>query len=229
MTRREKLQEQYEDALFALLMDDLAVEEGKKAYEENERLKADSSFEVPSESRKRCVETIARCCRKKQFQGISNRCYHAFSKVAVIAMLTIMLATAAFAASPTLRASAMNLLVETFEDHTGFRLVYTPPTENASDDGLNFTVNWIPEGYELESHRENRFSARCVYTGLCLDTENAEVHDEMINGKKAVIITKEGVSQLCLIDEKKGNYLLITGSMEQTDDLVKIAQNIQFE
>lgn len=94
----------------------------------------------------------------------------------------------------------------------------------------------------MESHRENRFSARCVYssdncqelsiglfegenTGLCLDTENAEVHDEMINGKKAVIITKEGVSQLCLIDEKKGNYLLITGSMEQTDDLVKIAQN----
>ena len=246
MTRREKLQEQYEDALFALLMDDLAVEEGKKAYEENKRLKADSSFEVPSESRKRCVETIARCCRKKQFQGISNRCYHAFSKVAVIAMLTIMHATAAFAASPTLRTSAMNLLVETFEDHTGFRLVYTPPTENASDDGLNFTVNWIPEGYELESHRENRFSARCVYssdncqelsiglfegenTGLCLDTENAEVHDEMINGKKAVIITKEGVSQLCLIDEKKGNYLLITGSMEQTDDLVKIAQNIQFE
>ena len=62
-----------------------------------------------------------------------------------------------------------------------------------------------------------------------LDTENAEVHDEMINGKKAVIITKEEVSQLCLIDEKKGNYLLITGSMEQTDDLVKIAQNIQFE
>lgn len=51
----------------------------------------------------------------------------------------------------------------------------------------------------------------------------------MINGKKAVIITKEGVSQLCLIDEKKENYLLITGSMEQTDDLVKIAQNIQFE
>lgn len=107
-------------------------------------------------------------------------------------------------------------------------------------------MNWIPEGYKLESHRENRFSARCVYssdncqelsiglfegenTGLCLDTENAEVHDEMINGKKAVIITKEEVSQLCLIDEKKGNYLLITGSMEQTDDLVKIAQNIQFE
>lgn len=40
MTRREKLQEQYEDALFALLMDDLAVEEGKKAYEENKRLKS---------------------------------------------------------------------------------------------------------------------------------------------------------------------------------------------
>lgn len=68
MTRREKLQEQYEDALFALLMDDLAVEEGKKAYEENERLKADSSFEVPLESRKRCVELSPDVAEKNNFK-----------------------------------------------------------------------------------------------------------------------------------------------------------------
>ena len=41
MTRREQLQEQYEDALFALLMDDLAAIEGQAALEENERLKSE--------------------------------------------------------------------------------------------------------------------------------------------------------------------------------------------
>ena len=41
MTKREQLIEQYEDALFALLMDSVAEEEGKQALELNERLKAD--------------------------------------------------------------------------------------------------------------------------------------------------------------------------------------------
>lgn len=47
MTKREQLIEQYEDALFALLMDSVAEEEGKKAIELNERLKADPEAEVP--------------------------------------------------------------------------------------------------------------------------------------------------------------------------------------
>ena len=49
MTKREQLIEQYEDALFALLMDSVAEEEGKKAIELNERLKADPEAEVPAE------------------------------------------------------------------------------------------------------------------------------------------------------------------------------------
>lgn len=47
MTKHEKLQEQYEDALFALLMEEFAAEEGKSALEENERLKCDPAFDVP--------------------------------------------------------------------------------------------------------------------------------------------------------------------------------------
>ena len=35
MTRREELQEAYEDAMFALLMDYVAESEGEKALEEN--------------------------------------------------------------------------------------------------------------------------------------------------------------------------------------------------
>ena len=48
MTKREQLREEYEDALFALMMDEFAVAEGEKALEENVRLKIDPVFVVPS-------------------------------------------------------------------------------------------------------------------------------------------------------------------------------------
>ena len=65
MTNHERLTEQYEDALFALLMDSVAEEEGKQALELNERLKADPAAEVPESARRRCEATIRREFNRK--------------------------------------------------------------------------------------------------------------------------------------------------------------------
>lgn len=43
MTDRKQMEYNYEDALFALWMDDLARSRGEKLIEENERLQADPS------------------------------------------------------------------------------------------------------------------------------------------------------------------------------------------
>lgn len=48
MTRREQLVEQYEDALFELLMDDVAESEGEKFEKLNDSLNSDLSAEVPT-------------------------------------------------------------------------------------------------------------------------------------------------------------------------------------
>ena len=73
MTNHERLTEQYEDALFALLMDSVAEEEGKQALELNERLKADPAAEVPESARRRCEATIRREFNRKRAKklGIS--------------------------------------------------------------------------------------------------------------------------------------------------------------
>ena len=60
MTRQELLVEQYEDALFALIMDKVAEVEGQKAIEENQRLKASGEVAIPEELNRRCKQTI-RC------------------------------------------------------------------------------------------------------------------------------------------------------------------------
>ena len=69
MTNHERLTEQYEDALFALLMDSVAEEEGKQALELNERLKADPAAEVPESARRRCEATIRREFNRKTWKG----------------------------------------------------------------------------------------------------------------------------------------------------------------
>ena len=57
MTRHEKLLENYEDALFALLMDEVAEQEGKRFLAENEQLKQNKKSAIPAEVDKRCLKT----------------------------------------------------------------------------------------------------------------------------------------------------------------------------
>ena len=66
MNRRERLQDRYEDALFALLMDDIATMESKKAEEENERLQNDPSAAVPEDLDRRCMQLIHRHFAKQK-------------------------------------------------------------------------------------------------------------------------------------------------------------------
>ena len=47
MANRETRKEQYEDALFALLMDEMAQEDGKELLRLNEQLKQDPGAAVP--------------------------------------------------------------------------------------------------------------------------------------------------------------------------------------
>lgn len=72
MTNHERLTEQYEDALFALLMYSVAEEEGKQALELNERLKADPAAEVPESARRRCEATIRREFNRKRAKKLGK-------------------------------------------------------------------------------------------------------------------------------------------------------------
>lgn len=72
MKTREQLQDEYEDALFALLMYDVAQLEGQRAEAENERLQNDPNAEVPEEVNQRCLRTIRRYFFKKKLLRIAK-------------------------------------------------------------------------------------------------------------------------------------------------------------
>lgn len=218
MTRREQLQDQYEDALFALLMDDLAWQEGERLLEENERLKNDPDADVPEEVMMRCRKVINREFTKKSAFKVCRTSWNIFKRVSVVVCVAVLLFTVAFAASDKVRISTLNLIVETFDRYTDYSFV--PPPEASDDVSFSgFEVGWLPEGFTLTDENTHSSWADARYEGplgeiainlyslsgsgtVGVDTENALIEDITINDQTATLITKDYYQIVVPIVEK---------------------------
>lgn len=249
MTRREQLQEQYEDALFALLMDDLTVTEGKAAIEENERLKNDPDYTVPLKTRNRCLKTISRCCMRRTLGSAGKVLYRGFSKVAVIGMICMLLFTTAFAASSSFRANTLNFMMEVFDDRTEIRFIDPNSVDNDFQKSCKIVANWLPEGYTLTEQVEDAFLSSACYSSesgegisidvfkgengvLNIDTEDAQSTSVMVHGCPGLLVLKDGTVQLVWGNEKDlyKVYIVAEGTEdEDIQNLFKIAENLAIE
>ena len=145
MTDHERLREQYEDALFALLMEGVAESEGEEALRLNEELKKDPNAEVPKDVQKRCEKTIRSAFAQKQLRATGRTAARWLTKVAVVAVLGGLMFTAAFALSEDVRVATLNALIQVMDDRTEitFEGIQTegqqPPSETVS--GLDYHYN----------------------------------------------------------------------------------------
>ena len=241
MTRREYLQDQYEDAMFALLMDEVALAEGERALEENEKLKADPNFVIPTGANQKCLRTIKLYFRKQASQKATRTFGKLISKVALIAFLSILLFSTALAASPTLRMNTLNLLIETLDDRTNLRLAEISP-EGTDISGI--TTGWLPDQWILEDSFEDSRSIQNTYltsnddavyisyyklhnSALSVDSEGAVTKTLYICGQNALLLEKDGYTQLTWANNDAGVIILIEAPTCYTEDLIKIAENLK--
>ena len=99
MNRQEELQDRYEDALFALLMDKIATAEGEEALEEIERLKNDPDAAIPEDVDRRCLQTIQRHFAKQKVYAAGRFTIKAVKYAIMAAGIAGLMFTAAFAVS----------------------------------------------------------------------------------------------------------------------------------
>ena len=243
MTKHDMLREQYEDTLFALLMEDYIVDEGKKALEENERLKCDDSFIVPEQTRKRCLKTISQFYIRQNIRHSWKVFCKVFSKIAVIATISVVLFTSALAISPSLRSRAFNIIMSVYDDKTVFR-----PQDSALSEShdYNLTAGWLPDGYSLVDESENSFLILETYRNadgdeitvnlfqndtsvLNIDTEDANVQIENICGTPALLVEKNGYSQIVWVNEDQGYKLVIESFSEDISTLAVVAENFKID
>lgn len=219
MTRHEQLMENYEDALFALLMDEVAQQEGEKLREENRRLQEDPAAAVPLRTDQRCLRTIRSALSRTKRKSALRTARRVFSKVAVVAVACMMLFVGVYAAVPAVRVETLNLLIEISAVSTKLKLAGTgstpaQPGSTAADEGgitlMGYHFPAPPEGFVLDeelafiddnsaivwfikSETEYLYYDVSIVgegTNTYVDTEDAEVTQIKIHGYDGLLIEK---------------------------------------
>ena len=154
MNKNEQLHEQYEDALFALLMNEVAEANGNELMQKNEELLADPDAAVPERLSKRCMQVIEKNYRKAQIQNTVKSAVRVLNRVALWILIPVFLFVGVFAASETVRVKTMNLLIREFNIGTEFRLIDEDKnsdefsSENTMDTVLE---NAVPSDFSLQN------------------------------------------------------------------------------
>lgn len=257
MTKYEQLRENYEDALFALLINDMAEQEGQRLLEENERLKNDPSAAIPDDINRKGLLTIKRAYAKEQHRKVRRNAYQIFRQVAVVAVIGMLLFTTAFAAFPEVRIKTLNLLIEVSDVSTSLSLAGESPdakdsttaSPNASYDQIilhGYKLPLLPNEYTVESTGSERLYSWIHYVGmdgaeiycsiatadgsvLNTDTENAQQAEAIqIQGYDGLLITKESNIDIVWGDTDHNSLISIYSSNLNEEFLIEYANSIFF-
>ena len=245
MTQKEQLWENYEDAVFAILMDAVAEQEGEKGLQLMEELEHDPSAQVPEEVQRRAEKTIRKAFAAQSRRSARHVGFRMFQRIAVAVMLVILTAVCAFAAFPEMRANVLNMIEQTFSDHTDFNVTSGDSDEYSS---ATFTIKpaWLPENFSLTDEGENNASVFSMYENgaggvlfisenkatdlsMAVDTENAEKQDIKIQDYQAKLIEKDNWRCILFLVPEKNMLVYIDAENVPTEQLMKVAENIQIE
>lgn len=225
MTHYEKLRENYEDAVFYLLMDQLAKERGDTYQALNEQLKSDPTFVVPPAVSRACYRRVDRACAQIRRAEAGRAAGKLFRRAAILIAVLTLLLTAALAVSPELRAHTLNLVIEAFDTHAN--LYFVSSEQEAALDVLE--PDWLPDGYSCtyqsddstlwEFENEEGHWILLVITsdnaGIDLDTENASVMETVsVNGHQGLYVERPADNSLIWGDPDQGKVLSL-----HSDDL----------
>ena len=228
MERREMLRQSYEDALLALLMEDIAESEGERFEREAAALP-----DTPAELDRRCLRAIRASRAGKRARRVARRAYNLVSKAAVAALIAVVLVTGAFAAFPQLKVGTKNMIIEVRDVAT--TLIFGEEEQSLPEDTTGFLKGWtfpLPEEFELVDSDESVYSSYLRYSdgeselslevklteGLSasINTENALSVDYItIHGMDAMLVCHEEVTMLVIVDAE--HSLLISMYAEGMD------------
>lgn len=249
MTRHEQLVENYENALFELLMEDIIEYEGEKIEKECEQLRNAPEFSIPPEMDRRCLKTIARACQKKRYRQLGEKAYKALSTAAVVVLVVLVLFTSAYAAFPSVRTGVLNLLIEMSDVATTMRLEDNISTDlmSGGEKSLgHYTYSGIPDGFTLMSSTETSVSSRDYYenglggyisisitqgedTKLKVNTEDAaSVSEITVAGCTGLLIVREDVTILALADSYTGMFITVSSDCLDGEELIEIANTFAY-
>ncbi len=248
MSRKELLYEQYEAAMFALVLDEIMEREGAGFLEENEHLKNDNSLTLNKAFVDRCFKTIKHQDLISKRQSAIRGAKKMVVRIAVLFLVCFLVFSIPFCTVSAFRTASLNLVIETFDK--GTKITADEDHLNGSLTTLSKSPTWFPAGTwraVFLTNEESLFLIRfedldsnvIFYSEiptdgsmLSIDTEDAEIlSDILVYGNKAVMSVKREQVILSWIDDSNSTIctLEVHGShfIATPDIALRIAESIK--
>jgi hypothetical protein len=242
--REQEQFERYEDNLFELLMENVALAEGENLIALNRALQNDPNARVPQETLARDRKLIEKQFNLKDFKKMRTTLKKVLNIAAIlIAVVTILCATA-FAVSEDFHAATMNFIMDVFEDNVSIRLEEDTfePTGYQYDGDLD--TSWIPKDFVLDSSDTEEKSQWWSYFDseehfikimICDATDSSFfVSTEQYNATSITVFDKEALltkhsdrhSIMTLADADTQTFYMISSNALDDDALAKAMECI---
>ena len=237
MDRRQELLEQYEDALFALAMDEVAVEQGRAYLEENRRLREE---EVPQSVLLRGRRTLRRAFARRGLNRAGHLGSRAMRVASTLCLFFLVVFTSAFAALPQFRVDTFNFVIETFGDDKALYFG-TASAANVSDTP-EIIATWRPAGYSINtsgsdqnrswilfSNSDNRILViwyRLRSDALLVDDEDAEIEEITVLNQAAQLFVKGNELQILVTNQEDSSVLSVWAAALSREELIAFTNGL---
>lgn len=230
MATRKELLEQYEDAQFALLIDEIVEMQGAELSEIKQQLKHDPAAAVPPAVRERSMETIRKSYEERDKKQKTRRIRTTVRTLLIAAVVAALLLTSV---SADFRLAAKNFVYELTE--LAAELMFDFGDENAryEPDGeviMGYFIPALPKEFELVDSGGNEHSQWRQYSNAdgfvminilsddgsgftySTDGENSVTQKERINQFEVLIIESPNRIQFVLSDTERQMHIEITSN-----------------
>lgn len=247
MTHRDTLYANYEDALFALMMDSVVQSEGKRLLAEKERLEQDPDAALSEALQRRCMKTIDRAFAKQKRRAAGRTAKKVFKLLPLVAVIIAAMAVLAYAAFPEFRADVLNLLLRNNTGSIDWSFVDDKGIDAQSDipESPTFTVE-LPEGYVLFDYWSTDFTEEAKYlhrndethsitisvlhsgyTATNTDIEDADYYEQTtVQGYKAMLTVKHGLTCIIWGDPNIQCYVTLEATNLDLTTTKQIAESV---
>lgn len=244
MATRKELLEQYEDAQFALLMDEIMEMQGAELNEIKQQLKQDPAAAVPPEVRERSMETIRKAYEERDKKQKTRRIRTSVRTLLIAAVVAALLLTTV---SADFRLAAKNFVYELTELAAELMFDFGDSAEETHDGEviMGYFIPALPDEFELVDATETNHSVRRKYfskdgfvmirvveddgVGLTYstDAEKLNTSKERINKFDVLIIESDNRIQFVLSDTDAQKHIEITSNVLPYEEIKYIISLIK--
>ena len=116
MNKKDQLKTEYEDAMTALLLNQIAQEEGSRLIAENAQLKQEIVDDPSDAFTHRCVHELEHSIKKKQSRRRAASIIHRCKNISIVILLIFTCFSVLLCFSEPFRVNTLNFFLEVKED-----------------------------------------------------------------------------------------------------------------